>query len=212
LNGGKVCDDASEETWECNVQPCSDVWTAGDFAHIKRDGVTFIGLHADSVVASQTGVESVSVRNGNVEGSVQMGLAADANADFATGKSVVLPYKGAEDNDIITVGVQNGHAKVFLNQDPESVADLGAISEPLLAKFIFDEHAKVRVDGIVAGPPENPENLLEAAAVPVPVEETNAPNWVWFGAIAAVSMSMMVAIARRSQAVPEEQLYQPMQQ
>jgi len=97
---------------------------------------------------------------------VQMGLAADAAADFTTGQSVVLPYKGAKENDIITIGEQDGHAKVFLNEDPTPVEDLGKIggATSLLAKFILDEGATVRVDGIVAVPPGD---LLEEAAVPI---------------------------------------------
>lgn len=202
LNGGQACDDASEQTEECNLQPCSDIWTAGDNAEIAADGVTFTGGAAGAVVTSQAGVESVSVKNVNVVGSVQMGLATDAAGDFSSGQSVTLPYEGAEDGDVITVGSQHGHAKVYINENPTPVADLGRIGQSVMAKFILDDGASVTVDGIVTPPPAL---VLEDAAVPAmkSIEQTTAPNGVWLAAIAAVSMSMMVAIARRSRSVPE---------
>jgi hypothetical protein len=207
LNGGDACDAASAESEECELQPCSDIWTAGDGAKIKPDGVTFEGTVANAVVTSQVGVESISIRNGAVSGTVQVGLATDTNADFATGQSVQLPYDGAEDADIITIGSQFGHAKVFINQDPTPVKDLGKIADPVLAKIIFDEGASVTVDGIVTPPPA----LVEEAAVPQALveEAATAPNWIGIAAVAAVFVSIVAAIARRSsRASPDEQPYQ----
>merc|ERR1711937_765891 len=104
-------------------------------------GITFIGKAANSVVSSQPGVVSISVRNSQASGSVQLGLAQDTSPNFDTGKSIVLPYKLAKGDDIITVATQAGHAKVFVNHQEEPAEDLGAVGDILLAKVILDQEA-----------------------------------------------------------------------
>jgi len=204
-----VCDAASATSEECNVQACTDTWTAGDGADIGVDGVTFSGEAADAVVTSQFGVESISVRNGAASGSVQIGLAADAASNFDSGVGVVLPYKGAKDSDIVTVGTQHGHGKVFLNNDPTPVEDLGKIANALMAKVILDEGASVRVSGITEVPPPSvalPEKTLAGT------KETHvtAGHVPWYAAMAAVSVSMVAVIVRRSQ--PAAEVQQPLLQ
>jgi len=208
-HGGDVCDAASATSEECNVQACTDTWTAGDGADIGVDGVTFSGEAADAVVTSQFGVESISVRNGAASGSVQIGLAADAASNFDSGVGVVLPYKGAKDSDIVTVGTQHGHGKVFLNNDPTPVEDLGKIANALMAKVILDEGASVRVSGITEVPPPSvalPEKTLAGT------KETHvtAGHVPWYAAMAAVSVSMVAVIVRRSQ--PAAEVQQPLLQ
>lgn len=184
------------------MQACTDTWTAGDGADIATDGVTFTGEAADSVVYSQMDVESISVRNGAVSGSVQIGLAPDSTDNFDSGAGVVLPYNGAQDSDIVTVGIQHGHAKVFLNDDPTPVQDLGEIGDVLMAKVILDAGASVRISGIdrVA----NPSSIVLSEEAVAETKETvvtgNVPSWTFYAAMAAVSVSMIAAIAcRRSQ-------------
>merc|ERR1712070_757230 len=114
---------------------------AGDGADVEIDGITFHGEATNSVVTSQKGVESISVRNGAVNGNVQIGLAPDNGPNFDAGKGVVLPYKNASDTDLITVGSQAGHARVFVNGElKEDLGEIGA-TDTLLAKIILDQGA-----------------------------------------------------------------------
>lgn len=194
MHGGKVCDAASGEAEECNVQPCSDEWTAAIGADIAPDGVTFSSEAANAVVTSQKGVEAISVLNAAVSGSVHIGLAQDANPNFDSGKGIVLPYKGhgAKADDLITIASQGGHAKVFLNNEPESVEDLGKVGNILMAKVILDQDSSVRVtDIVISGPSSSSALLEEVAAVP----EQTEPSWMLSAAMAAASVSMMAAVA-----------------
>jgi len=211
--GGKKCDAASDQAEECSVQPCSDDWTAQSGADIAPDGVTFSNKDkGDAAVTSQRGVESISFRNGAVSGSGFIGLADDPSPQFVhngAGKAwlgaVSVPYvapqsagTSVKDDDIITIGLQEGHAKLFVNR--KFVEDLGKVSDVLLAKVILNAHSSVRVDGIVISRPSSASVLLREAAV-VP-EQTNVPSWTLSAAMAAASVSMMVAIAfRRSRPV-----------
>lgn len=195
-NGGDVCDASSGEAEECNLQPCTDQWTAGAGADIAVDGITFQGEAANAVVTSQKGVESISVKNGAVIGSVQIGLAQDDNPDFATGKSVVLPYKGATDSDEISVGVQDGRVKVFKNgEEQEDLGNIGPIS-PLKAKIILDQGASVKVDAIATPGPAAPQQMDEKISNNL-MQTPSAPSWTIPTAVAAASLSMMAAVAYR---------------
>lgn len=212
-NGGDVCNATSGEEEECNLQPCSDTWTGGDGADVEIDGITFQGEVANSVVTSQKGVESISVKNGAVTGNVQIGLAQDNGPNFDAGKSVVLPYKDATDTDLITVGSQGGHAKVFVNGElKEDLGEIGT-TDTLLAKIILDQGASVRVDAIVTPPAAAPESPAKPESLEIAQRfentgQTSAQNWTIPAAMMAACGMAAVAYHRsRRTAAPD---YQPL--